>query len=95
VWDETRVLDGYPGEFVVIARRSGSEWFLGAMNGERRRSVEIPLTFLDGVFACTSYRDGDGGKNSVDIYREHVGAEEVLEATLLPSGGLAAHFRGE
>ena len=45
-WDETRVIDGFPGEFVVIARRSGADWFIGGMNGDAARTVSIPLRFL-------------------------------------------------
>jgi hypothetical protein len=32
-WDETRLLDGYPGEYVVMARRSGSTWYIAGING--------------------------------------------------------------
>ena len=33
VWDETRLLGGYPGQFVVMARRSGNTWYVGILNG--------------------------------------------------------------
>ena len=46
-WDETRVLDGKIGEHVVIARRHGSEWFVGAMT-DAARKIAIPLGFLGG-----------------------------------------------
>jgi alpha-glucosidase len=46
VWDETRVLDGYPGTHAVIARRSGKSWFVGALNGVEARDFQIPLGFL-------------------------------------------------
>jgi alpha-glucosidase len=93
VWDGTRILDGYPGEFVVIARRAEDEWFLGGMNGESLREIAIPLGFLHGELACTVYCDGEGGRNYVEIRRRRLGPADALEATLLPSGGLAAHFR--
>ena len=32
-WDETRLLDGYPGEFVIMARRSGQTWYIAGING--------------------------------------------------------------
>ena len=44
-WDETRAVDGAPGEFVVVARRSGERWFIGAMNGDTARTVTVPLAF--------------------------------------------------
>lgn len=33
-WDETRLLGGYPGEWVVMARRSGSTWYIAGINGK-------------------------------------------------------------
>ena len=45
-WDETRVLAGDIGEFIVIARRSKGGWFVGAMTNEAARTVKVPLDFL-------------------------------------------------
>ena len=36
VWDETVFIDGYPGEFVVMARRKGDAWYVVAVNGRKR-----------------------------------------------------------
>lgn len=44
-WDETRLIDGFPGEYVTIARRNGENWFVGSMTGEER-TVELTLDFL-------------------------------------------------
>ncbi len=46
VWDETRWLGGEIGEWAVVARRSGKEWFIGAITNETARTVTIPLDFL-------------------------------------------------
>ena len=43
VWDETRVLDGRIGDYVVVARRKGQDWFVGAMNDWTPRELEIDL----------------------------------------------------
>ncbi len=48
VWDETRLLAGYPGDFTVIARRSGDLWWIGAINGTEARTIELDLSFLAG-----------------------------------------------
>jgi alpha-glucosidase len=45
-WDDTQVLDGYPGEFVAIARRSGNSWFIGALNNSNGRTIKVPTGFL-------------------------------------------------
>lgn len=46
VWDETRVLQGSIGQYAVIARRSGTQWFVGAMNANSNRTFNVPLDFL-------------------------------------------------
>ena len=46
VWDETRVLQGSIGQYAIMARRSGAQWFMGAMNATSTRTFHVPLTFL-------------------------------------------------
>jgi alpha-glucosidase len=46
VWDETRVLQGEIGQYAIIARRTGTEWFIGAMNANRLRHFNLSLNFL-------------------------------------------------
>ena len=45
-WDETKVLNGQPGEYIMIARRNGKKWFLGSMTNWSARELDIPLSFL-------------------------------------------------
>jgi alpha-glucosidase len=47
VWDDTKVVHGEIGECAVIARRSGENWFIGCMNGDAPRTLDVPLNFLD------------------------------------------------
>ncbi len=45
-WDETRFIDGYPGKYVVLARRSGNQWYVVGMNGEKQaREIKADLSF--------------------------------------------------
>ncbi|WP_180841644.1 glycoside hydrolase family 97 catalytic domain-containing protein [Natrinema zhouii] len=46
-WDETRVIDSSIGEYMVTARQSGEEWYVGAMTDEHGRALEVPLDFLE------------------------------------------------
>jgi alpha-glucosidase len=46
VWDETRVLQGSIGQYAIIARRTGAQWFIGAMNANATRTFNVPLDFL-------------------------------------------------
>ena len=42
VWDETRLIDGYPGQYVVMARRSGNKWYVGMLNGrDEQQTVSL------------------------------------------------------
>jgi hypothetical protein len=43
-WDETRFVAGYPGEYVILARRSGNKWYLAGINGTDSVK-EVPLDF--------------------------------------------------
>ena len=57
-WDDTRCLAGKVGEFIVVARRHGAEWWVGAMGGREPRELEVPLGFLGpGRFRAEIYRD--------------------------------------
>jgi alpha-glucosidase len=47
VWDETIVLDGKVGEYVVIARKKNNKWFIGGMCNWNEKTVELNLSFLD------------------------------------------------
>ena len=47
VWDETRLVSGYPGENVVMARRSGNTWYVAGINGsDEPRTLTTDLSFL-------------------------------------------------
>lgn len=61
-WDETRFIEGYPGKYVVLARRHDRKWYIVGVNAESNtKEVEIDLSqFFNNDF--TIYRDGDGLK---------------------------------
>lgn len=48
-WDETRVLAGSPGEFIVVARRSGDAWWIGAIGDATARAVAVTLPGAPGA----------------------------------------------
>ena len=45
-WDDSKVLDGFPGQFIIMARKSGEDWFLGGINADQPREVVLSLQFL-------------------------------------------------
>ena len=57
-WDETRFIDGYPGEFIVMARRKGDTWYLGGMTNETARDVTVSFEMLgDGEYKGILFTD--------------------------------------
>jgi alpha-glucosidase len=95
-WDETKVLDGVPGEFVTIARRRGGDWFLGSISNWHERDLELPLGFLgDGRYTAEIYADAkDAGQapKHVNISKKRVNASTSLKLRLAPGGGCAIWF---
>lgn len=95
-WDDTKVIDGTPGEFVVTARRKNDEWFVGAITNNTARTVKVPLSFLPkGVsYEATIYSDDPQTQTSTHVQVQHikVGQGTVLKADLLASGGEAIHL---
>ena len=59
-WDDTRYIDGYPGKYVILARRHGDQWYVAAINntGEPLK-VEIDLSFFKGSSATYYYDEKD------------------------------------
>jgi hypothetical protein len=64
-WDETRFIDGYPGKYIVLARRHADRWYLIAMNAEKEaKTLTIDLSALNGfsVEKATLLTDGPDGQ---------------------------------
>jgi alpha-glucosidase len=97
VWDETRVLDARIGDYVVVARRRGDEWFLGAITDWTARDVDVPLSFLaDGEFELEQWADGpNAARAAVDCKRStvRVGRTGSWRVHLAEGGGAVARLR--
>lgn len=96
-WDETRVLSAAVGEHILTARRSGREWYVGALTNWSPRELEVDLSFLGpGAFEIDLYQDGpNADRVGVDYSRTRrpVAASDRLRVALAPGGGLAARIR--
>jgi alpha-glucosidase len=99
-WDETITLDGYPGDFIVTARkdRNSNAWFLGAITNEDARTVEIDLSFLGGfAYEAQIYRDGSDADWLTNPYAFETAFQTAqkgdrLTLNLAPGGGTAIAF---
>ena len=57
VWDETRLVSGYPADHAVIARRSGAVWYVAGINGtDQLKTIQLPINFISGK-RITSFAD--------------------------------------
>ncbi|WP_029913541.1 glycoside hydrolase family 97 protein [Caulobacter sp. UNC358MFTsu5.1] len=91
-WDETRFVAGEIGQSVVLARRKGADWWIGAMTNDAGRTVKIPLGFLGaGAFTADIRQDGAAPTDLVASTRT-VKAGDVLTLKLAPSGGAAVRL---
>ena len=96
VWDETRVLSGVVAEHLVIARRSGADWYLGALNNGFTRVRSVKLDFLGaGKWQVRWWHDAaDSGENAghIEIEERIVSADTTLDLRMAPGGGAVARF---
>jgi hypothetical protein len=85
VWDETRLIDGYPGRFVILARRSGHRWYVAGINGlDIPQNFRVPLDFLKNKIKVTVFADNDTKDVPWDIRTTERVPQEV---SLQPRGG--------
>lgn len=96
VFDDTKVLAGYPGENIVMARRKGDTWFVGAMTNNEARRQEIALDFLpDGTnWLAQVYTDDPEADTATKVRCEKyaVSPSTRLKLDLQPKGGAAVRL---
>lgn len=96
VWDETRVLSAAIGEHILLARRSGHDWYVGGMTNWTPRDLDLDLSFLgNGAYQAEIFRDGpNADRAAVDYVKEQRRATSAdkIKIHLAPGGGFVAHF---
>jgi alpha-glucosidase len=96
VWDETRVLDAKLSDYVLLARRRGREWWVGAMTDWTAREIEADLSFLpEGRYQLDAFEDGvnaDRWGSDYKRVRQAVDRSARLRLRLAPGGGWAARL---
>jgi alpha-glucosidase len=93
VWDDTRVLHGQIGQYALIGRRHGADWFLGGMNSGQPRTLDVPLSFLEPGrrYSAHVYADDSAvaTRTRVKVERLTVDATAVLKFSMSAQGGQA------
>jgi len=97
VWDDTKFIGGYPGDYVAIARRSGDLWFIGLMNNCVGKKLEIKLDFLsEGSYELNSWADSkesDKDPKSLRMEKRTVKNMEIIKVVLANNGGFVATLK--
>jgi len=97
-WDDTRILEAEPGDYVTIARKEKGKgaWFIGAVTDERGRMMSVALSFLERgkKYKAVVYKDGEGAdwKENPEAYAIEtltVDSRTQLSVKLAPGGGAA------
>lgn len=95
-WDSVSVLNGAPGEYTTVARRHGSDWYLGSITNWTPRSLRVPLNFLSsGTYRAEIYEDGPNAASDakqVVVRKQVVRKGQILTLNLAPGGGCAIRF---
>jgi alpha-glucosidase len=96
VWDRTIALDAKVGSYVLIARQSGADWYVGGMTDEEGRTLAADLSFLgEGTWTAEIWQDGinaDRNGNDFKHLSRTVTAASKLEVRMVPGGGWAARI---
>ena len=93
------MLQGEIGQYIITARKSGDEWFVGAITNNQEREVSIPMDFLPKgkKFLVSVYSDdsAQSTRTKVKIERRSVRSIDVAKMKLEASGGVALWLRPE
>lgn len=86
-WDETRFIDGYPADYVIIARRKDNTWYIAGINGKDiEKQVEIDLSFIKNPQNVTFISDIENNR-TCKINQEVVDFTQNITVNFLPNGG--------
>jgi alpha-glucosidase len=93
IWDDVKFLDGFPGKYVILARKGDGHWYLAGINGETaEKKLTLDLSELR-VRSGTLITDGDGGNLSFRKEDVRLPRNRKLDVTLKPHGGFVIEFR--
>ena len=97
VWDESIVLDGKMGEYIVTARRKGDVWYVGGITDWNARDIEVDCSFLgDKSYHATLFKDGVNAHRAGRDYKCEsfpIKKDGKLKVHLAPGGGFALKIK--
>lgn len=91
-WDDTKLLSGDPADHILLARRSGPDWYVGAGIAGDARVITVPFDFLDaGTWTAEVYRDGPVDKIVTETATVNAGGK--LDIPVATNGGFTILLR--
>jgi hypothetical protein len=88
IWDDVKFIDGYPGKFVVIARKSGSKWIVAGLNGEAQtKTLSLDLSFIKSSSGKLLTDDANQSITETNLV-----PQKETKVTMLPNGGFVIVF---
>lgn len=95
VWDETRFLEGEMGVYSVVARRSGTNWYVSILNAEESRKISLPSDMLkgnNGSKATLYYQDPKKRKDVVSIKKLNLRKQKEVVIDVTANSGCVIHW---
>ncbi len=87
VWDEVRFLEGYPGKYVILARRKGAKWYIAGINAESKTlKTKLKLDMLDSGVAVNYYTDDEQLNGKVSTLK--ISKNKEVEIKIPKNGGV-------
>nr|MBX2875817.1 glycoside hydrolase family 97 C-terminal domain-containing protein [Saprospiraceae bacterium] len=96
-WDDTLVLDGKIGEYIVLARQKGEDWYIGALTNWTERELNIDISFLsEATYQARIFMDGINANRHAEDYRvieRSLKSNDSLKLSLKSGGGAAIQLK--
>ncbi|HRS52247.1 MAG TPA: glycoside hydrolase family 97 catalytic domain-containing protein [Candidatus Marinimicrobia bacterium] len=84
-WDDVKFIDGYPGKFVVIARKAADKWYIAGINGEKtERTLTLNIPFINKTARGTLITDAE---NANELVRTNIKISRSFNIKMKPNGG--------
>jgi alpha-glucosidase len=97
LWDDTKILQGKIGEFIITARKKGNDWFIAGLNNEIEREIVLNTDFIEKAnYRITLCKDGINAKNygsDYSIVEADFSSGQQLKIKMAPGGGFVLKLK--
>ena len=94
VWDETRFIEGKMGDYLVVARRKGTHWYVAVLNAGESRTITLPELFnsRENYQGDIYYQPNSQGKETISTRHLPSGQARQLQWTVAGNTGCLIHL---